>query len=345
MIKSHHLYVVACVALTSCTLDNYQRISGQTMGTSYHITARLDQRQLVDLQTKIDHRLNDINQSMSTYDDSSTIMAFNRAGAFERVTIDDDFAKVLTDARKVWHLSDGAFDPTVQPLVLLWGFGKTLTVERLNTPPSDGEISQARALIGLDKVISDGNAIYKTHDGVALDFSAIAKGYGVDVIARVLDDAGITDYMVEIGGEVATRGKNAQGKPWQIGIDTPTPSDVHNRRVLFSITLNDGHLATSGNYRHALEYHGVRYSHTINPHTAYPVANGAPSVSVLADSTALADAWATALTALPYDKAWQMANTQHIAAAFIHQASTHQDTNWQIQKTPAYTQYEHKDTP
>lgn len=330
------LALSALLALTACqepsdptkpktaqSASAYATLSGQTMGTSYHISFKNNNLDQTTLQRQIDERLATINQSMSTYDDTATIMAFNRAMAGEVIAIDDDFKKVLADSRTIYTASGGAFDPTVMPLVSLWGFGKQLTAERLASPPSDAEIAKVRTLIGLDKVVDETNGIKKTTDGVGLDFSAIAKGYGVDVVAQVLKDNGITDYMVEIGGEVATQGKNPQGKAWTIGIDMPTMnSTVTNRELLTALPMSDDNMATSGSYRNFLEYNGVHYSHTIDPTTAHPVKNSALSVTVLADTTALADGWATALSAMPMERAVDLAEQQKLTVLFVGHKGT-----------------------
>ncbi len=335
-------FAVITGLLTACTpAPTYQKLSGETMGTSYHITFETPKAlDLSALQAQIDARLNDVNKSMSTYDETATIMAFNRATADMPITIDADFMQVLKDSYTIYKQSGGTFDPTVKPLVDLWGFGKNLTIERLNSPPSEQEINAIGNQIGLDKVQLTGNTLVKTQNGVALDFSAIAKGYGVDTIAQTLHRNGINNYMVEIGGEVATLGVNPAGKAWQIAIDTPSDgSTVQNRTIATTLTLHNAHLATSGNYRNHLEWQGVRYSHTINPHTAHPVADGIPSVSVLHDSTALADGWATALTAIPQKDAIKLADTANIKALFIIKKDNTSD-DWQIIKSPALQAYE-----
>lgn len=320
----------------------FTKISGQTMGTSYHITVLLPSAVSPEtVQAAIDARLDAINKSMSTYDDTATIMAFNRADVHEKITIDPDFIQVFKDSQTIYSASKGAFDPTVMPLVSLWGFGAKMSVERLQNPPTEAEITAIQDTIGLEKITLTDNTLQKTVAGVQLDFSAIAKGYAVDVIAHTLkEDFSATAYMVEIGGEIATHGKNPQGKAWQIAIDTPEEgSTAQNRKILTTVALADDHMATSGNYRNTLEYNGVRYSHTINPHTAHPVADGVPSVTVLHDSTALADGWATALTALPATDALALAERANIKALFVLKA---EDGSWQLKKSTAL---ENRPTP
>ena len=343
--------ISAALGMSACQQKtDYNNLSGETMGTSYHISYQLPKgADEVAIQAAIDKRLQDINDSMSTYQADSTISKFNQLGKDEPITIDEDFNHVLVASRQVYELSGGAFDPTVMPLIDTWGFGSTMTVERLQSPPTALEIAQAKALVDFESIIQKEQSIYKTKDGVGLDFSAVAKGYGVDVIADVLrDDYQIRNYMVEIGGEIATSGVNNQQQPWQIAIDAPIEdSTVSERQTISAIrqpinTDNQMYLATSGNYRNSVIFDGQRYSHTIDPTTGKPIAGGAPSVTVAADSVALADAWATALTAMPYEKALATAKAQDIAALFVVLAddakATDSDKNtdqWQVVQTPA----------
>ena len=337
--------------LTACQqTPDYDYLSGETMGTSYHITYKLpDDVDEPAIKAAIAERLKQINDSMSTYQDDSTISKFNRLAKDKPITIDADFSCVLTISKQVYEQSGGAFDPTVMPLVETWGFGSKMTVERLQSPPSAQQIAQAKALVDFEGVVQNGNAIYKTTDGVGLDFSAVAKGYGVDVIAEVLrSHYKIRNYMVEIGGEVATSGVSAQQQPWQIAIDAPIEgSTVSERQTIATIRqpINNGnkmYLATSGNYRNSIVFDNKRYSHTIDPTTGAPIAGGAPSVTVAADSVGLADAWATALTAMPYKKALTVAKDKNVAALFVILAdsvktddSADNLKDWQIVETPA----------
>ena len=313
------------------------------MGTSYHITYKAPQGVSAStIQTSVDERLSQINASMSTYDETSTISKYNRLAAGQSIAIDADFKQVLADSRAIYNNSGGAFDPTVYPLVELWGFGARMSVERLQNPPSEAEISTIRTRIGLDKVVLDGEQLSKTVDGVGLDFSAIAKGYGVDVVADTLrNQYHISDYMVEIGGEIATFGVNDKGKPWTLAIDKPIiGSTVTNREIATTISDPAGralHIATSGNYRNMVEYDGTTYSHTISPTTARPVVHGAASVTVVADSVALADGWATALSAVSFDDAVKMANDKGIKALFIQTLPDGSDIT--LVKSAAYQQY------
>lgn len=341
----------AALSLSACQqTPGYNYLSGETMGTSYHISYQLPEDiDEADIQAAIDERLQQINDSMSTYQSDSTISKFNQLAKNTPIVIDADFSHVLDVSRTVYQQSSGAFDPTVMPLIDVWGFGSTMTVDRLQSPPSAVQIAQAKALVDFDSVVQEEKELYKTKDGVELDFSAVAKGYGVDVIADVLrDNYQIRNYMVEIGGEIATSGVNGQQQPWQIAIDAPIQgSTVSERQTISAIrqpmkNSNQMYLATSGNYRNSVLLEGKRYSHTIDPTSGEPIAGGAPSVTVAADSVALADAWATALTAMPYTKALSVAKEQNLAALFVVLADgvkpdAPADTleDWQVVQTPA----------
>lgn len=341
----------AALSLSACQqTPGYNYLSGETMGTSYHISYQLPEDiDEADIQAAIDERLQQINDSMSTYQSDSTISKFNQLAKNTPIVIDADFSHVLDVSRTVYQQSSGAFDPTVMPLIDVWGFGSTMTVDRLQSPPSAVQIAQAKALVDFDSVVQEEKELYKTKDGVELDFSAVAKGYGVDVIADVLrDDYQIRNYMVEIGGEIATSGVNGQQQPWQIAIDAPIQgSTVSERQTISAIRQpmksgNQMYLATSGNYRNSVLLEGKRYSHTIDPTSGEPIAGGAPSVTVAADSVALADAWATALTAMPYSKALSVAKEQNLAALFVvladgvkPDASADTLEDWQVVQTPA----------
>ena len=342
--------VATFLSLSACQQPpDYNNLSGETMGTSYHISYQLPKgADEIAIQAAIDQRLQQINDSMSTYQSDATISKFNRLAKDTPITIDADFSHVLAISRQVYEQSSGAFDPTVMPLIETWGFGSTMTVERLQSPPSATEIAQALALVDFESVVQKDNTIYKTKEGIGLDFSAVAKGYGVDVIADVLkNNYQIRNYMVEIGGEVATSGVSSQQQPWQIAIDAPIEgSTVSERQTMAAIRqpINNGnkmYLATSGNYRNSVVFDGKHYSHTIDPTTGEPIAGGAPSVTVVAESVAHADAWATALTAMPYEQALASAEKHNIAALFIILTdgvdlnAAHSKEDWQIVETLA----------
>jgi FAD:protein FMN transferase len=265
---------------------------GSTMGTFYSIKY-LD-KDTRDFQYQIDSLLHLFNQSLSTYDPQSEISRFNRQDTFWFES--PFFLPVLERSREIYRISGGAFDPTVMPLVNAWGFGP----EQKKLPDSL-KIDSLLTLVGFNKIEWDNNKVYKLQPNVQLDFSAVAKGYGVDVIADYLLEQGIKNLMVEIGGEVVCRGRNENGEIWRIGITNPLPTK--SRGWLYAaITLDNKAIATSGNYMNFYEEGGYIISHTISPFTGYPVRHELLSASVLANDCMTADAYATAFMVLGVEK-------------------------------------------
>lgn len=307
-----------CVMLLAGCSPNvdYQRIEGQTMGTRYHISyASLGKATApAALQAAVDARLEAINRSMSTYRDDSVITAFNRAPVGQPVAIDADFAQVLRLARQVRQDSAGAFDPAVAELVDLWGFGARRSVQQMMSIPDANAIEAARGRSNFDAVTQPEPLTLVKTGAVRLDFSAIAKGYGVDAIAALLREHGVAHYMVEIGGEVAVSGNNPRGGPWRIGIEAPQAA---RGRTLTMLNLHEAAMATSGDYRNYIEIDGQRYAHIIDPRTGYPVRQTPTSVTVLASSVALADAWATAFMVLDPERAQELARQHGLAVYWV----------------------------
>ena len=288
------------------------------MGTQYHITIVAKKSKMTPqrLQNEIDHRLADINQKMSTYIDDSEISRFNRETTTDWFPISKEFLVVIEAAKKAQQISAGAFDPTVYPLVDLWGFAKQIKV----TPPSNKAIEQALAYTGLQHLSIQKNppALSKDIAQLSLDLSAIAKGYGVDAIAELLDKKGLNNYLVEIGGEVKAKGKNANNKIWHIGIEQPEDYKISQEsKVINGLYLDNQAVATSGNYRNFYEYKGKRYAHTINPKTGKPSENTLASVTVIHPSTMWADAMATAIMVMGAEKGLAFANQNKLAIFMV----------------------------
>ena len=243
-----------------------------------------------DLAERIDAALDVVDLSMSTYKTESEISRFNALSVNASQQISADFAHVLNVSESVWQQSNGAFDPTVGPLVDLWGFGP---VPGDNVVPTDDQIDAALAAIGYQHVqLADGQLAKSSP--VRLDLSAVAKGYAVDQVADLLEMLALPDYLVEVGGEMRLSGFNPKGQPWRIAVEQPTVIPQVQR----IIELGDVAMATSGDYRNYFEVDGVRYAHTIDPRTGRPINHSLASVTVLAPTCAEADAWATALTVL-----------------------------------------------
>lgn len=270
------------------------RLSGRTMGTTYHITVvAASLADIQGLKDRIEDCLEQVNQSMSTYRPDSEISRFN-ALADTRTTfqMSPSFARVMAVARQVHQLTAGAWDATVNPLVNLWGFGKAGPVQK---PPSTTQIDAALQQVGFHRIQFEGDHVLrKKTPGVSLDLASIAKGFGVDQVSRVIRDRGLANFLVEIGGEVYAAGHRGDGRPWRVGINRPrkgaAPTDV-----VQVVAMTDRSLATSGDYRNYFKAGKTSFSHIIDPRTGHPVANSVVSASVLADRCVLADALATAL--------------------------------------------------
>lgn len=270
----------------------YQHNSGMVFGTIYHFTYQSDK----DLQTELEAELQKVDQSLSPFNQSSIISKVNRN---ENVAVDKMFKEVFLLAENISKETQGAFDITVAPMVNIWGFGF-----KKGTEPTKEAIDSIKAYIGYKKVSLVNNYIKKQDKRTLLDCSAIAKGYGSDVVARYLKKKGIQNFMVEIGGEIVTSGKNEQQSNWRIGINKPTDDSLNTSNELQNvIDVTDIAMATSGNYRNFYYKNGKKYAHTIDPKTGYPVQHNILSATVLSKTCAQADAYATAFMVLGLDGA------------------------------------------
>ena len=269
----------------------YQHNSGYIFGTTYNITYQCAD----DHKADIEKVLADVDASLSPFNDTSIITHVNRN---EDVVLDDFFLDVFRLALRINEDTEGAFDITVAPLVNAWGFGFKNGVN-----PDEKVIDSLRQVVGFQKVRLEGDKIVKTDPRVMLDCSAIAKGYGVDVVANLLRKYGIKNFMVEIGGEVVTSGINPDRLPWRIGVTKPTDDSLSiNNELQTVINVTDKAMATSGNYRNFYYKGGRKYAHTIDPKTGYPVQHSILSATVIADDCATADAYATSFMVLGLEK-------------------------------------------
>jgi thiamine biosynthesis lipoprotein len=298
-----------------------QGFSGQTMGSSYTVRlagAALSQAGLQSLQADVQSALDAVDQRMSLYRAGSELVRFNQAAAGQPLPLSQPLLQVLQAAQQVSTLSGGAFDVTVAPLVMAWGFGPEAPPGG-PAVPSAAQLQAGRRVLGhhaLQLDVPQARAI-KHVAGLQADLGGIAKGYGVDMAAQVLQAQGVQRFMLEVGGEVRTAGLNAQGRPWQIGIEEP---DAVPQRARLVVPLSGQAMATSGDYRIYFEHAGRRYSHEIDPRSGEPVAHGLASVTVLARDCMQADALATALFVLGPDAGLALAQREHLAAHFILRA-------------------------
>lgn len=313
-------------------LERYSlKLNGKTMGTTYHITlvAEAPEWNAETLKSDIDKLLERVNDQMSTYRPDSELSRFNRYAALAPFSVSGDTALVVEEAIRLGRLTDGALDVTVGPLVNLWGFGPDAQPERV---PTQQVIEQTRLRTGLDKLFTSAEALLKREPKLYVDLSAIAKGYGVDVVAGYLREQGITDFMVEIGGELRTMGSNERGVGWRIAVEKPAQGERAVQRV---IAPQDNGLATSGDYRNYFERDGVRYSHTIDPATGKPINHRLVSVTVVHPSAMTADGLATAIMVMGPDKGLEFARSEYLAVLMLVKT----DQGFVEYNTPAFTPY------
>lgn len=293
--------------------------AGDTMGTYYNVKLAGEEGQLPtqdQVTAWADQVFGEINASMSTYLEDSELSKLNRSDSEDWQSVSAPLFEVLAISQDVSRMSGGAFDITVAPLVNLWGFGPQ---KRQKEAPSDEQIAALLTSIGYQKLELDAQRqALRKPSGLALDLSAVAKGYAADQLANFLEAKGYDNIMVEVGGELALRGVNARERPWKIGIESPSYSVLAPAKgPAQTVALSGRGMATSGDYRNYYEIDGERFSHTIDPVTGRPITHTLASVTIIAESSAKADALATALNVLGPEKAMALAEKEGIAAFLI----------------------------
>lgn len=296
----------------------FQKNTGFVFGTIYNISYQSNE----NLQAEIEAELKKVDASLSTFNQNSIISKVNQN---KNVKVNDMFAEVFNLAEHISAETDGAFDITVAPMVNAWGFGF-----KSGKMPTDAQIDSLRSIVGFHKVKLVNGSIKKDNPATMLDCSAIAKGYGCDVVARFLQEKGIKNYMVEIGGEIVTCGVNDQRMPWKIGVTKPTDDSLSvNEELQTVLNVTNKAMATSGNYRNFYYKNGKKYAHTIDPKTGRPVQHNILSATVLADNCATADAFATSFMVMGLEKA-KMVLKKHpeLMAYFIYSDNKGKNTVW-----------------
>lgn len=310
------LTTISCNHSTSESSTNtaqaYTSIQGRTMGTTYSITYR----DRTNHQAAIDSLLLAINREVNTYDSTAYISQFNAQPSYDIPATANHFWRNYEAADSVYRVTEGAFDPTVMPLVRYWGFGPD---KRPVLEADADSVRRMLAYVGMQKLDYQAPQLRKQHPRAQLDFSAIAKGYAVDAITDYLNRNGITDYLVEVGGETRTNGLSPKGTAWVIGINTPQEGADPRTDFEAVIKLSGQAIATSGNYRNYYEIAGRKYAHTINPTTGYPEMGNLLSASVISDNCMMADAYATGFMTMGIDKAFALASAVNgLEAYFIY---------------------------
>lgn len=294
--------------VVGCRQQEYKFMEGKIYGTYYSISYE----SAANYDSTIVKEMERVNSSLSMFNPNSVITKINRS---ESDRVDSLFVRMFIQAQKVYDMTEGAFDITVAPLSNAWGFG--FKNERL---PSAGKVDSLLRYIGMNKLTLDGMRLVKSMEGVQLDASSIAKGLGVDLVADFLEKKGVKNYMVDIGGEIRVRGISSKSRAWRIGIDKPVDDvSASTRELQAVVAIEEGALATSGNYRNFYVIDGKKYAHTIDPKTGYPVQRDILSSSVYAPTCMEADAYATAFMVLGREKAQKIIekNTE-LEACFVY---------------------------
>lgn len=316
------LIVLLSISITGCFPSNNSPkkevlLQGRTMGTTYNIKVVSTSEQVEDLKLhdKIERVLKRVNQEMSTYIPDSEISLFNQSTSGEAFEISDGFARVLKESIRLGELSNGKLDITVGPLVNLWGFGPEQRPEKV---PSESVLASTIKRIGLEKLHLTGNQLSKDISNLYIDLSTTAKGYGVDVVAELIESNGIANYLVEIGGEMRLKGFKHTGELWAIAIEKPILDPSGEERAVHQVIIpKDNAVATSGDYRNYFEADGQRFSHIIDPETGKPINHNLVSVTVIDQSSMTADGLSTTLMVLGTEKGMEFAVKNNLAALFI----------------------------
>lgn len=311
MKKSLVVVTVLLVLLYSCSKSSNNRrdYAGGALGTTYNIVTISSKE--VNLQNEIDSVFMAINRSLSTYIPESDISKINSGDS--TVVVDQMFQEVFKLAKNIHSETLGFFDPTVGTLVNAWGFGPEQKIMMDSV-----RVDSLLRYVGFDKVMLSNNRISKTNPNIFIDFNAIAKGYSIDRLAAMLNDKGIENYLIEVGGELVAKGKNTiKNKNWVVGIDDPEMLVERKTKIL--INLNDRALASSGNYRkyRVDEATGKKYVHTVNPKTGFTQVSNTLAVTILANDCATADAYATAFMAMDLDEAFKLVADNKTLEAYI----------------------------
>lgn len=311
------LFIALALSIGGCKKMPHEfKFGGKTMGTTYSVTLYevIDKEFLPTLELGVLAELNKVNDSMSTWKKDSNLSKFNSFKADEFMQMPKDVIKLINIAKNIGSKSNNNYDITVGALVDLWGFGVKGT---RNKPPTSAEIATALNAVGIEKLIIDSknNRLKKTVADLEVDLSSIAKGFAVDKASEYLASQGITNFLVEIGGELRASGTKSGGSPWRVGIEKPLKDGKLEPQKI--INLENFSIATSGNYKNYFKYGDKYYGHTIDPKTGLSATHNLLSASVLAKECALADAWATALMVNGEHKAMEIAERENLIAYFM----------------------------
>ena len=329
----NRLWIAIVGILASCAGQQQSEVLVQNLGFAQGSTYNVQYMSpnTANYQWEVDSILAEMDSSLSTYQEYSLISRLNQGDT--NIFLDEHFVKVFNAFQAVADSTHGKFDCTLAPVVNAWGFGFTE-----KTKVDSLLIHSLLQKVGYQKVFLKGDSLLHNPDLLQLDFNALAQGYTVDVIAAFLDSVGLQNYMVEVGGELRAKGKNANGKNWRIGIDKPTSEIDNKNRFQTVIELPNKSLATSGNYRRFYVDDGEKYAHTIDPQTGYPVKHKLLSVTVVTEDCMLADAYATAFMVMGINKTKRYLQTHPELDAYL--IYTNRKGEWETWATTSFSQFQ-----
>ncbi len=316
LLKSLSVFAFVLVGLAACSQpDPIQRISGPAQGSTFTVSFWTEQElDKNSLETQLKEELDRIDLLMSNYRPDSVIEGFNAQQSMDPVDVGDELVQLVEIAKQVSAHSEGCYDLTIKPYFELWGFrGDKLT------KPSAEQIQVLKQTIGLDKVSSNGSSLTKLNPALRVDVSSIAQGYTVGQLAKILDKAGIQNYLVEVGGELVSKGKKPEAKAWRVAIEKPLP-DSQKLQKIISVQQNEPlSIMTSGTYRHFYDLDGVRYSHVLDARTGTPVTHATVSTTILIPDPTWGDAWSTAFLCMGSEQGLKVADELKLPVLFIDQ--------------------------
>ena len=327
----NRIWLIILAVFVACTSQHQNDVLVQNVGFAQGSTYNVQymSTNATDYQWEVDSILAEIDSSLSTYQEFSLISKLNQGDT--SIFLDEHFVKVFNAFQSVADSTQGKFDCTLAPIINAWGFGFS---EKLKV---DSMLIQSLLeKVGYKKVTLKGDSLLRNPYLLQLDFNALAQGYTVDVIAAFLDSMGLQNYMVEVGGELKAKGKNANGKNWRIGIDKPSSKTDYNNRFQTVVELSNKALATSGNYRRFYIEDGEKYAHTIDPETGYPVKHKLLSVTVVTEDCMLADSYATAFMVMGIQKTKRYLQTHPELDVYL--IYTNRKGDWETWATPAFSQ-------
>ncbi|WP_418358306.1 FAD:protein FMN transferase [Shewanella basaltis] len=323
---------VLLLAISACSSpESIISLSGSTMGTTYHIKVvpneSMPEAQL--LQAEIDMALEVVNDQMSTYRHDSEISKFNQLQLQQSVKVSSDTINVINEGIRLYQETGGALDITLGPVVNLWGFGPD---KRPTSVPTQSQIDAAKAKMGINELAINGTTLTKHNADLYVDLSSIAKGFGVDKIASILNKYNASGYLVEIGGEINVKGTKADGIAWRIAVEQPNDEGQSVQQVIEPGTMS---MATSGDYRNFYEENGERFSHLIDPRSGYPIKHKLASATVLHSSCMTADGYATAMMVLGTEASLALAKEKDLAIMLIEK----QEQGFKVYYSDAFKAY------